>query len=241
MLAVLVAAALPAPSALAGATGAGEDVPVYSTQMPAAITLNYSMRQGGLVGAGDLVWRPSGAAYEASLEGRFAGFRILTWRSVGRFDSAGIAPERFSDQRRGKDEQAALFQRQQGKIVFSGAPEEYPLRAGAQDRLSWMIQIAAIAAADPKRVVAGARVVMYVAGARGDAEVWAFQGLGHEAVRSNGVTTPAMKLIREPRRANDTRVEVWLAPSLHHLPVRARLSDEKSTLEFLLRSTERAT
>ncbi len=46
---------------------------------------------------------------------------------------------------------------------------------GTQDRLSWMLQLAAIVEAAPERHGPGARVSMFVVGARGDADVWTFE------------------------------------------------------------------
>jgi hypothetical protein len=241
--AVLVAAALPAqpsPEPTRVATPAADELPLYRTQIPPAITLNYEMRRGALSGTGELQWRPTSNGYEARLQGRLAGFNILTWASQGGFDAAGIAPVRYTDQRRSKAALAANFQRDAGKISFSGTPTEYPLLQGSQDRLSWMIQIAAIASADPKRLAPGARLAMYVVGARGDAEVWSFQVRGPEDVATGETSMHAIKLIREPRKPHDTRVEVWLAPSLHHLPVRARLSGDGSALELVLQTSQPA-
>ncbi len=238
---VLVAAALTAqttaePTQVAAA--AQDELPQYRTQIPPAMNLHYNMHSGALRGTGDLTWRPGAKGYVARLDGRMAGFNILTWVSEGGFDAAGLAPVRYTDKRRGKSELAANFQRGAGKITFSGPSTEYPLLPGAQDRMSWMIQIAAIASADPKRLVAGARLSMYVVGARGDADVWAFRVQGVEEVATGDSPVQAIKLVREPRKPHDTRVEVWLAPSLHYLPARARLTSEGSALELLMQTAE---
>lgn len=217
-----------------------DELPQYRTQIPPAMTLQYHMYRGALRGAGELKWSPNAQGYVARLEGRLAGFSIITWVSQGGFDAAGLAPLRYTDKRRGKSEQAANFQRNAGKITFSGPSTEYPLLPGSQDRMSWMIQIAAIASADPKRLATGARLAMYVVGARGDADVWAFKVQGPEDVATGDGPVQAIKLLREPRKPHDTRVEVWLAPSLHYLPVRARLTSEGSALELLMQSAQPA-
>lgn len=213
------------------------DSPVYRTRIPPPTTLRYALSRGPWNGNGELVWEHQGDRYHARLEGRVAGFKVLTWDSSGSFDTAGLAPTRFTDERRGKAAKAANFQRAAGKITYSGPPDEYPLLPGSQDRLSWMVQIAAIASADPQRVAPGKRVSMFVSGARGDADMWTFQSLGSESVSIGGSSVPAIKLLRQPRKAHDTRVEVWLDPALHHLPVRARLtsSPENETLELVRR------
>jgi hypothetical protein len=120
--------------------------------------------------------------------------------------------------RRGRDSQAANFQREAGKITFSGPTHELPLVPGAQDRLSWVLQLTAIVAAAPERFASGARILLYVAGARGDGDIWAFDAHGFETVGE----IPALKMAREPRRLYDTRAEIWLDPADHFLPLRLR-------------------
>jgi hypothetical protein len=241
---VLVASALPqqafeaAQMVTVANTPEREDVPVYRTTAPPSITLQYTMSRGMVSGTGELQWRRSAKGYEAKLQGRVAGFNILTWTSQGAFDKAGLAPARYTDSRRGKAEQAANFQRQAGKITYSGPSTEYPLLDGSQDRLSWMIQVAAIAAADPQLLAPGGRIAMFVSGARGDADVWSFKVQGVETVDTGDTRRRAVKLLREPRKPHDTRVEVWLDPAEHHLPVRARLSSDNDTLELVLQTTQ---
>ncbi|MBX3621442.1 MAG: DUF3108 domain-containing protein [Rhizobacter sp.] len=223
--------------AAAPASGdAADDVPVYRTRTPPPMTIRYELSYGRWNGTGALSWRPSADAYQVRLEGRVAGLRILTWASEGGFDAAGLAPVRYTDERIRKGTQAASFQRQAGKITFSSSNTEYPLLQGAQDRLSWMVQIAAIAEADPKRLAVGSRVSFYVVGARGDADVWTFRVEGPDEVTAAEQTLHTVKLLREPRKPHDTRVEVWLAPSLHHLPVRARLTSEGSSMDLRMLS-----
>jgi hypothetical protein len=236
---VLVAAALPADAAVQmlpvarGEVGQDE-VPVYRTQLPPPMTLGYELTYGRWTGRGELVWRPSGSSYEARLEGRVLGVSAITLVSKGNLDAAGLAPVRYTDQRRGRGEQAANFQRKAGKITFSGNPAEFPLLQGSQDRLSWMVQLAAIAQAEPT----GSRIVLHVVGARGDSDVWAFQVEGPQEVSTPDGAVKTVKLLREPRKPHDTRVEVWLAPSLHYLPVRAKQTTENSSWDLRLQTSQ---
>jgi hypothetical protein len=200
-----------------------EPIPTYRTQLPPAVTLRYDMQRGALHGNGELQWRPGAERYELKLEGRVAGLTVLTQVSQGGFDSAGIAPQRFTDRRIRRPLTAANFQREAGKITFSGPQTEYPLHAGAQDRLSWMIELGAVVAAEPALGVADAKVVMFVSGSHGDAGVWAFRCMGPDAVDSRSGQVAAIRFKREPRGPYDTTVEVWLDPKRHHLPVRALL------------------
>jgi hypothetical protein len=193
------------------------DVPVYATRLPPAGRWRYRLQRGVVVGEAELEWAPlADAHYALRLQGRVAGVTLLDWASQGQLDAAGVAPERFAVRRRGRDRQAVNFQREAGKITFSGPTHELPLVPGVQDRLSWLLQLPAIVAAAPEQFTAGATVLLFVAGARGDGDVWDFVVQGVEAL---GDAT-ALKLVREPRRLYDTRAEVWLDPADHFLPLR---------------------
>ncbi|MDE2628095.1 MAG: DUF3108 domain-containing protein, partial [Burkholderiales bacterium] len=234
--AVPVAAAPAAPPAHAPA--GDEAIPHYRTRLPPPITLRYVMHRGILRGTGDLVWRPQGEHYELRFDGRVAGLAVLTQVSTGGFDAAGVAPERFTDQRLRRGTTAANFQRAAGKITFSGPATEFVLRDGAQDRLSWMVQLAAIVAAEPHLATPGAKVVMYVVGSHGDADVWSFRCIGPEAVETGAGTVDAIKFVREPREPYDTTVQVWLDPLRHDLPVRATQKSGANDEGFDLRLQE---
>ena len=208
----------PGSEPLAPAALATVDVPVYPTRLPPAGQWHYRMQRGLVVGSADLEWAlQADARYTLHLQGRVAGMTVLDWASQGQLDAAGVAPERFAVRRRGRDTHAANFQREAGKLTFSGPTHQLPLLPGAQDRLSWMLQLPAIVAAAPERFVAGASVQLFVAGARGDAEVWTFVVAGAEMLGD----TPTLKLVREPTRLYGIRVEVWLDPAAHYLPLRA--------------------
>ena len=212
------------------------ELPVYRTVIPPAVTLRYQLRRGALRGTGELQWAWDAERYEARLEGRLAGIPVLTQTSQGGFDEAGVAPVRFTDQRVTGALRAANFQREVGKITFSGPTVAYPLLIGSQDRLSWMIQLAAVVAAEPQRLQDGGKVVIHVVGARGDARLWVFRFVAREEVATASGAVLAAKFVREASDAYDTRVEVWLDPLRHHLPARAvlRAGPDDEGLELLV-------
>ena len=238
--AIQVASAIPV-VAMAPETSTGvEVIPHYRTQMPPALMLRYVMQRGALRGSGELSWRPDGNHYELRLEGRVAGLSVLTQISQGAFDAAGVAPLRFTDQRLRRGTKAANFQRAAGKITFSGPTTEFPLRDGTQDRLSWMVQLGAIVAAEPTLRGVGAKVVMNVVGANGDASVWAFDCTAIEPVATGMGSVNALKFVREPREPYDTQVQVWIDPAQHYLPVHAmqRSGTGDEVFELRLQSVE---
>jgi hypothetical protein len=229
-------AGIPVPAPEPGPPGAPE-VPVYPTRIPPPALLTYDLRRGVFSGTGALSWRPEGDRYSARLEGRIAGLTVLEWSSEGRFDRAGLAPDRYVDRRRTGSRQAANFQREAGKVSYSGPSIEHPLVPGAQDRLSWMLQLAAIARARPAAIAEAATVSMWVSGARGDGDVWTFRSKGVQPLELAGGPVTTVKLQRLPREPYDTRVEVWLDPARGYLPVRARLTSgrEDDVLDLVLR------
>jgi hypothetical protein len=139
-------------------------------------------------------------------------------------DDAGLAPLRYAESRRGRELRAANFQRDSGRVTFSGPQLEYPLVPGMQDRLSWLIQLPAVLQANPALAQPGEQVQLAVVGTRGDTEVWTFtvQSRGPLAL-PEGSVPDAVHLLREPRRPYDTQVQVWLDPARQHLPVQAWL------------------
>jgi hypothetical protein len=224
----------PASAAIANAIPGGGETPppVYPTRLPPAATLRYQVRRGFLHGDGQIRWRPAGAAYRLVLEASIAGLTLLVQTSEGAIDVHGIAPVRFLDQRARRAAQAANFVRETGRILFSGTAVEWPLVAGVQDRLSWMIQLAGIVAADPALLHEGSRITMAVVGARGDADVWSLRYVGQETVETPSGRIAAFKLIREGHSPNDTSAEVWLDPARSYLPVRATLGNSSGSPEY---------
>lgn len=213
--------------------GAGNEVPpLYRTRLPPAATLRYQVRRGFLRGEGEIRWQPSGDGYRLVLEARLAGLTLLVQTSEGAIDANGLAPARFLDQRLRRAAQAANFVRDRGRVTFSGTGVEWPLLAGSQDRLSWMIQLAGIAAAEPQLLVAGGRISMAVVGARGDASVWTLRYAGVEDAATANGTVRAVKLVREGRAADDTGAEIWLDPERSYFPVHATLRNSSGAPEY---------
>jgi hypothetical protein len=206
--------------------------PVYRTQLPAPATIRYQVRRGGLRGDAEIRWQPSGDRYRLALEARIGSLTLLVQTSEGAVDANGLAPVRFVDQRARRSAQAANFVRDAGRITFSGTGVESPLVAGSQDRLSWMIQLAGIAAAEPQLLVEGGQIAMVVVGARGDASVWVLRSAGHDDIETAHGTVHAIKLLRQGRSAYDTTAEIWLDPERSYLPARATLRNDAGTSEY---------
>jgi hypothetical protein len=217
-----------------------EALPVYRAAPAPPARLHYEMTRGMLSGSGDIIWKPAGDRYDLRLEASVAGLQVLTETSTGLLGPQGLAPLRYTDARLRRGISAANFQRDKGKITYSGPQVEYPLPPGAQDRLSWMLQIGAVLNAEPQHAAPGGKLAFFVTGARGDADTWAFRYVGVENVRASGGVIRAVKFTREPRQTYDRLVEIWLAPAHRHLPVRARFTAQADgeVFELLLRDIQ---
>jgi len=169
----------------------------------------------------ELLWRHDGQRYTARMEvsAFLVGARSQT--SEGDITPQGLAPKRFGDKSR--NEQAAHFNRETQRISFSANTPEATLLPGAQDRLSVALQLGALLAADPMQLAPGTSLTLQMVGPR-DAELWRFNAEGEASLNLPNGALQALKFTRAPRREFDTRIELWLAPSLHYLPVRIRLT-----------------
>jgi hypothetical protein len=220
-------------------SGAAEAPPVYATRIPAPVHLRYALRYNGQAGEATLVWRHDGVRYQLALEGLGATQALVQQASQGGFDHAGLAPERFTDRRRGGRQQAANFRRDIGRIGFSGPAVDYPAWPGAQDRLSWLPQFVAIRAAATLAAPAGeagrSTTSLFVVDARGAAALWHFQPDGEAWLATALGPRPTERWRREPPRPEGLRVEAWLDAARGHWPLQLRFTALRSGDVFELR------
>jgi hypothetical protein len=183
-------------------------------------------------------------SYTLSLEARLPVIgTIFSENSSGAFDAHGLAPQRYTERRMRRSERALTMTRDgpgSGTLSFSASTTRLALLPGTQDRVSWLVQLAALfAAAAPGGAAPGSAsavsagvmtsgATLPVASVNGDLSQWQFK-LG----------APEGGLLHlERRSANpyDTVAEVWLDPARRYWPVRVRLSEAGSdALELVLR------
>lgn len=207
-------------------------------QLPPSVRLGYDVQgvvKYAYTGGSELVWLNQGPTYSARLVITKFGFNLRTWTSRGDITPQGLAPLRFGDKTR--SEVAAHFQRDKGIVSFSANTPDATLLIGAQDYLSSFFQLAGMLAGEPDRYPAGSQVAFQVVNAR-SAEPWTFHIEGQQPVALPDGPKEAIKLTREHDAQYDTKVELWLAPELHYVPVRIRLSQGNGDYaELLWRST----
>ena len=239
--------------ALRRAPSTARDWPVYATRPPPSATLRYALAQSGVAsasaGRAELEWQRDSASYTLRLATAVAERPPREWRSTGTFDAAGVAPVRLVERERGRDRRELGFDRDAGRVHFSGAPGTPAIARGAQDRWSWIAQLAAIAEAQASRGPPPDHWDLQVAGLRGDLERWTFRVLppgelppelqGNELSMSGDRAPALLHVLRATDQPYDLRIEAWLAPRLHHLPAGLRMSTPPGpwSLSLWLRST----
>ena len=207
--------------------------PTYRTVLPGPALLRYELRRGLLRGTGEIRWRPAGDRYGLQFEARLAGLTLLAQHSQGELGPHGLAPVRFVDQRMRKAARSVNFSRDAGSISFSASTVQWPLLPGTQDRLSWMIQLGGIVAADPSLVNAG-RISMVLVSARGEASVRTARFAGRESAETASGSVPALKFVVDGHSAYDGSFEIWLDPGRGYLPARAVSRGSSGDAEFEL-------
>lgn len=206
----------------AGGETAGQIVGEVQAQVPGSVRLYFdaTAQRGAQPWRGvfgELVWLQDGSQYDLRLAWTFLGKTVRSQHSTGRIGPTGIEPLRFSDARGA--ESVSLFDRDQGRVLFSGNVPSEMLLAGAQDRLSVVLQLGALLAGNPARYPAGAVIAVQTVGTK-DAEIWTFNVEGEEDIAVPAGPFKARKLTRNPRKPGDDKIELWLAPVLGWLPVR---------------------
>ena len=246
---------LSTPIALPARVASGVDMPPYprfagdgvsaseasAFKIPASAFLKYQVvgmsKQLNYSAWAEFSWQQDGQRYDSKLEvGAFLlGSRSQT--SQGTLGAEGLMPQRFGDKYR--SEVASHFQRDKGVISFSTNAPEVPLLKGAQDRLSVVMQIAALLSAEPERYPVGTMLSFQTVATR-DAEVWLFLVEKFENLQLPYGDVPTIKINRKPRKEFDQAIELWFAPSIDYLPVRLRVTNANGDfVDQQLRKVER--
>lgn len=201
-------------------------LPRYAVRLPPPFEVAVRARRG--TERADGRWRfehPPEGGYRLRLDLQVRGRPWLVLDSEGRPSPDGLQPLRHEDHRRGR-RSAVNFDPAAGMARFSGSPLAVPTADAVQDRLSWVVQLAGVLAAQPALGCAGAQVWLHVVGVRGGSAVWRFDAQGlvdDETVDAPGPRAGALwHFARQPTQPYDQRVEVWLTRDAPHWPRRLR-------------------
>lgn len=177
-----------------------------------------------------LDWRHDGNAYRLRHVAAItapAPELLVEMGSTGRIGKAGIIPRTLTQQRRQRARTATHFD-ERANITFSASQRAVPMQAGAQDKASWPMQLAAIARAGKGQL--GAGVALQVGDER-DAGTYRFVVLGQEAIDTGMGTLATWRLARlaQPGTYN-ARLDIWLAPEQQWYPVQLRSTEVNGTV-----------
>ncbi|GAA4324382.1 hypothetical protein GCM10023144_05900 [Pigmentiphaga soli] len=183
-----------------------------------------------------LDWSRDGGSYRLVNHGSFLVFSF-EFASNGSVDDAGVHPARYQETRNRKVK-AVDFDAQAGQVRYTGGSQE-PYAAGMQDRMSVLMQLAAMGRADPGAFAAGKVASFRVAGSS-HSDTWRFKAVGNEQLDTTLGKIDAVHLVRERDHDDGQKIEVWLSSAYDWLPVRV-LSQETSgdSLDQVLTRIER--
>jgi hypothetical protein len=208
----------------------GARPPVLANKAPSSSLLEYfveaSVKGLSYKGFGDISWKSTATEYKTYLR-FYLDFGIVEtefvrWMSEGQFDEYGLAPRRFSEKRMSRSERAAHFLPEQNKIVFSNNSPEVALNPGAQDRMSVIIQLVALAAGSPNELVPGKRFDLVTVGTSNSSEL-SVRVVGGDSISTSFGEVDAVKVVAKANGKYDDDLEVWLAPQYQYLPVKLRI------------------
>ncbi len=195
---------------------------------PQAAVLRYDVsardpkggESAGYVGVGSITFTPSESAYSIDLEAKvqiiFFTKTVLEQHSEGANGATGLVPTRFSETRGGRTREA--------RFDPASAP------AGAQDRLSIVVQLGALLRANASLARAGAQIDVPLGTASNRFETWHFESRGLETLNTEMGKIDCVHLARSARPgSNDRDLDTWVALDHGSYPVRILVTEPDHT------------
>ncbi|NHZ61217.1 DUF3108 domain-containing protein [Massilia genomosp. 1] len=211
--------------------------PAFKVSLPPSADLNFDVartdRDGGTwSGLSTISWKHAAGAYKLSMEASVsvlvARVNLVLLSSEGTVGPNGIVPRSATEKRRGKTQTATHFGGPDGKITFSASERSYPMVPGAQDKGSFLMQLAAIGRADSAQLASG--VELFV-GEEKDANPFAFVLVGQEDINTPMGRMATWHVARPPRPgAYNSRLDIWLAPAHNWYPVQIRNTESNGSV-----------
>lgn len=194
-------------------------VPLPPASAPPTGHWRFALELGNGEGVADLRWQHDGQRYTLTLERALADRPLPSWRSEGTLSPHGLQPTEFTVQRGRRRQESVRFSPDEGMAHFSALQGSQPVAAGTQDRLSWMLQLVALAQAAPPD---SAELRLPLVGWRGGHQVLVFRREALEAA-----DPPHWQRWRgEHAVADGFLVEAWLDPAQGHTLQRLRQTFE---------------
>jgi len=158
--------------------------------------------------------------FEAGIRVVFTRVNLAVLTSDGAVAATGFAPIKMTEKRRGRALTATHFDWGANKISFSASQQSFALAAGAQDKASVPLQLAAIARGDVGQLTGNIDMLV---GEDRDAAMFRFIVVGEETIDTKLGKLQTWHLARPPKEGSyRSRLDVWLAPAYGWYPVQIR-------------------
>lgn len=226
----------PASAPLDEPVAAATEFPLLPKQLPPRIDLAYRAFLGtrGFF-IGDAVYRLEHAAnqYKISTVGEARGLAAILFRGQGKATSegaitaSGLQPNTYSIERTNNyRRESATFDWETGMVTLND-DKALPLELPTFDPLAvlWQFYFAPPGQDDAEFNIATTRKIYH----------YIFHRIGNETVTLPFGEVEA-QIWRRQTGDGGLEAQIWLAPSLHYVAVKVRLSNERATVEALLDS-----
>ena len=185
-------------------------------------------------GVASITWEVKDGRYgmqiEAGVDLVFTSINLYQLSSEGRLDSFGIAPEKSTETRRTRSSTATHFNRDDKTISFSASNKTVAMNEGAQDRATFVMQLASIGYADETQIFPGQKIELQVAEDK-DATLFYFKVIAKEDIDTKLGKISAWHLMRAPRPGSyNSKLDIWLAPAFGWYPVQIRNTEKNGTV-----------
>ena len=158
----------------------------------------------------------------------------FAYSSEGRFGSEGFVPERFTEKR------SVPFRAKVDRSIEFAEPAEQGTgsrqsiaTAGAQDRLSVLLQLCWLARMHPDWMVAGHEFSLPFASKRG-VDMASFHVAGSEAIAVGDRFVLALRISRVKKAPDAPGIDVWLSDDSERLPLGVRYEDRGRSVRFVV-------
>ncbi|MFZ6656361.1 DUF3108 domain-containing protein [Undibacterium sp. TJN19] len=185
-------------------------------------------------GEGEIIWDLQGTHYKmtvsAALNLLVTSLNLYKLQSEGTIGLYGITPAISTEARRNRSETATHFDHEAKTVSFSSSNKTAAVEKGVQDKASVLMQLAAIAYAEPEKFQAGREITLQVAEER-DLNTFTFVVSGLEEIDTKSGMVKAWHVVRPPRPGSyNSRLEVWLAPEYYWFPVQIRNTESNGAV-----------
>lgn len=183
-----------------------------------------------------LVWRHDGTFYESNWIFYHVKAGEKSHYSNGLITPQGLAPLQASY--RSPERQEMRFDHEGERLELKPELAEWKMPPGTQDRLSLIVQLSSLLAAEPERYPPGSSITLPLASANPPSvHEWSFV-VGQEEQMVEGMSGKPLRtvhLVHEPTQDGDTRMELWLAPALEYLPAHVRIIEpDGDSVDFVV-------